>query len=77
MELRPSAALDALRKAHLTGSLRDAVSLLLGTMLVALSGTLPFLQEITVFIIGTVLMVAEAVMLITRSVRSFRSGREL
>jgi hypothetical protein len=77
VELKSSAALDALRKANLTGSLRDAVCLLLGTMLVAFSGTLPFLQEMTVFTIGTVLMITEAILLLMRSWRSFRSGREL
>ena len=77
MEVRPSAALDALRKAKLTGSLRDASILMLGTGLVGFSVALPFLQEMIVVGTGAILMLAGGLFLVLRQMRSFRSGREL
>ena len=77
VELRPSAALDALRKAKLTGSLRDASVLVIGAGLVGFSAALPLLQELVMFGGGAALMIAEAIILVLRSVRSFRAGREL
>jgi hypothetical protein len=77
VELRTSAALDALRKAKLTGSVRDASILVLGAWLVGFSAALPPLQEDILVGIGATLSISEAIILVMRSVRSFRSGREL
>jgi hypothetical protein len=74
--LKPSKALDALRRANLPGSLRDAVVLLLGAGLVIVAPSLPFAQEITFMIIGVPLMVSGAAFLILREIRSIRAGIE-
>jgi hypothetical protein len=69
--------LDALRKAKLTGSVRDAALLVLGAWLLALSAALPQLQQLIMVGIGAALSLSEAVILVMRSVRSYRSGSEL
>jgi hypothetical protein len=75
--LRPSVALDALRKAKQYGSLRDAVIVYLGMWLVMFSALVPFSQEVIMMSFGIPSMLYGFISLVVRSVRSHRSGHEL
>ena len=75
--LRPSKALDALRKARLYGTLRNELSVLTGASIVAASSVLPLLQEIILVAGGSILVTAGIVFLVLRQVRGYRTGSEL
>jgi hypothetical protein len=74
--LRPSKALDALRRAKLYGTLRDTVILLVGAGLVAASAVLPLVQEILLAGGGATVMITGVVFLVLRQIRGYRSGSE-
>jgi len=73
---RPSRALDALRKARLYGTLRDAVVLVIGAALVVVSSVLPATQEVILAAGGGVLQITGIVFLVLRQVRGYRTGSE-
>jgi hypothetical protein len=74
--LRPSRALDALRKARLYGTLRDAVILVIGAALVVVSSVLPPAQEIILAAGGGILQITGIVFLVLRQLRGYRMGSE-
>jgi hypothetical protein len=74
--LKPSKALDALRKAGLYGTLRDTVTLVIGATLVVVSSVLPPWQEIILAAGGGVLQITGIVFLVLRQVRGYRMGSE-
>jgi len=75
--LRQSPTLDALRKAKLPGTLRDFAILWAGASIASFSSILPSLQEIIMLAAGSPLMAYGGIMLVKRSLRSYRSGNEL
>jgi hypothetical protein len=76
LPLRPSRALDALRRAKLYGTLRDVIVVGIGAGLVCTSVALPLAQQSVLLTGGSALMVAGVVLLIMREIRSYRLGDE-
>lgn len=74
--LRPSKALDALRRARLFGTLRDVIVLVIGAGLVASSSKLTPPQEVIIEIGGAILMATGIIFLGLRQYRSYRTGIE-
>jgi hypothetical protein len=74
--LRPSRALDALRKAGRYDALENAVSIVIGGALVTASAALPLAQKIMLAAPGGVLLATGTAFLALRQVRGYRIGRE-
>jgi hypothetical protein len=74
--LRPSRALDALRKAGRHDALENAVSIVIGGALVTASAVLPFAQTIMLAAPGEVLVLTGTVFFALRQLRSYRTRRE-
>jgi hypothetical protein len=70
-------ALDALRKANLTGSFRDGSVIVLGLTVVAASSVIAPPQEWVILGIGIILALMGTMFIILRLFRSFQERREL
>ena len=74
--LNPNDALDALAKAGLSGTLRDAVTIIIGAVLILASGSLETLQGRLLLVVGSILLLVGSMSLLFRVVRSHSDSVE-